>query len=100
VNVTVTPVNDAPVATNDAATTPQDTPVIINLTANDTDADPDTLTVSSVSNPANGSVVLNANGTVTYTPTGFTGTDTFNYSIHDGHGGTATGFRGGDGNAG
>jgi len=39
VNITVTAVNDAPVAVNDAVTTPEDTPVTINVTTNDTDVD-------------------------------------------------------------
>jgi VCBS repeat-containing protein len=91
VSLTVVPVNDAPVAVNDTATTSQDTPVTINLVANDTDVDQDPLTISTVSSPSNGSVVINNNGAVTYTPNaGFTGADTFNYTIQDGQGGTSS----------
>ncbi len=68
------PVNQARAANNDSATTEQDVAVIINVPANDTDPDiGDTLTVSSMTQPAHGSVVNN-NIDVTYTPNnGFTG---------------------------
>jgi hypothetical protein len=65
--------------------------VNISVLGNDSDPDGDTLSVTSASNPAHGSVVVNADGTVTYTPDpGFTGTDTFTYTISDGNGGTDT----------
>ena len=55
------------------------------LAANDTDPDTDALTVTGLSKPANGTLVLNANGTVNYTPKkGFTGTDSFTYKASDG----------------
>jgi VCBS repeat-containing protein len=83
--------NPAPVAAADGAGTAVDAPVTIAPLGNDSDPDGDTLTVSSVSNPANGSVVINPDGTVTYTPdNGFVGTDTFTYVVSDGQGGTAT----------
>ncbi|MEM7332261.1 MAG: tandem-95 repeat protein, partial [Chloroflexota bacterium] len=90
VNVTVNPVNDVPVATDDAQSTAENTAVIIDVLANDSDADGDTLTVDSVTDPANGSV--SNNGTdVTYTPdAAFSGVDTFEYTASDGNGGTAT----------
>src|SRR2546425_5108765 len=91
VNVTQ-PQNRPPTANPDSATTQQNTPVTINVVANDTDPDGDTLTVTGVTQGAHGSVTNNHNGTVTYSPNaGFTGTDTFTYTISDGHGGTATG---------
>ncbi len=92
VGITVTPVNDAPVANNDTANTNEDTAVTINVLGNDTDVDGDTLTVNAITaNPANGSVVINANGTITYTPNaGFNGTDTFTYQVSDGNGGFDT----------
>jgi Big-like domain-containing protein len=91
VNVTQ-PVNRPPTANPDSATTQQNTPVTINVVANDTDPDGDTLTVTGVTQGAHGTVTNNNNGTVTYSPSaGFTGTDTFTYTISDGHGGTATG---------
>jgi|GEM_PF-314467 len=71
-----------PVAVDDTATTQQNTPVTINVLANDTDEDNDTLSVTAVSNPPNGSAVINGDQTVTYTPdTGFSGQDTFTYTI-------------------
>ena len=93
VSVTVTPVNDAPAAQDDTATTDEDTSVVIDVLANDWDIDGDSLTVVSVSDPANGTAVVNPNGTVTYRPDpGFTGTDTFEYLVGDGNGGTDTGL--------
>jgi hypothetical protein len=84
VTVTVTPQNDAPDARDDAATTVVNTPVTIPVLANDVDPDGDPLTVTAVTTPANGAVVINADNTVTYTPNlGFTGTDTFTYTISD-----------------
>jgi len=93
--VTMIPVNDAPVAVNDTAATPQDTPVVTgNVLTNDTDVDGDVLSVSA-SDPASvqgGTVVDNGDGTFTYTPpAGFSGTDSFTYTANDGNGGTAVG---------
>ena len=91
VTVTVTPANDAPVANNDTATVAEDGSTSISVLANDSDVDGDTLSVTSASNPANGSVVINPDGTIGYTPDAdFTGTDTFTYTISDGNGGTDT----------
>jgi len=87
--VTIT-VNTPPAAADDATSTPQDTPKDIDVLANDTDADSDPLTVSSVTQPANGTVVNNGSN-VTYTPNaGYTGIDTFTYTASDGEGGTDT----------
>src|SRR5207247_1981404 len=92
VTVTITAVNDPPVANTDAATTAEDTPVTIAVLGNDTDVDGDTLSVSGVSAPSHGSVIANADGTITYTPAAnYNGADAFTYTIGDGHGGTATG---------
>jgi ELWxxDGT repeat protein/VCBS repeat-containing protein len=93
VNLTVTAVNDAPVATNDAYSTNEDTPLTLVapwVLGNDTDADADTLTAGSASTPANGSVALNADGSFTYTPNAnFNGSDAFTYVASDGNGGTS-----------
>lgn len=71
-----------PTANDDTANTPQNTPVTINVLANDSDPDGDTLTVSVETPPANGSATVNPDKTITYTPdTGFTGEDTFTYKI-------------------
>ncbi|MEZ5684838.1 MAG: Ig-like domain-containing protein [Paracoccaceae bacterium] len=83
--------NTAPDARNDAATTDYNTPVIIRVLANDYDANCDPLRVTSVSGTSAGTLKINADGTVTFTPNaGFTGTATFTYTITDGHGGYDT----------
>jgi hypothetical protein len=87
-----TAANRAPVAWDDFATTAVGTPVNINVLANDTDADGDTLAVASVTQGQHGTVVRNANGSLTYTPaTGYIGSDTFGYALSDGKGGNTTG---------
>ena len=94
VNVTVTAVDDPPVATNDAATTAEDTPVDIDVVANDTDVEGDTLRVSAVGTPSQGTAIIKAGSTteVTYTPNAnFHGSDSFTYVVSDGNGGTDTG---------
>ena len=89
-NITVTNANDPPVAVADNATTLENTPVTIDVMNNDYDPDGDTLTVVSATNGTNGSVTNNGSN-VTYTPAlNFTGTDSFNYTISDGNGGTDT----------
>ena len=83
--------NPGPVAAADIATTPANTSVTIAPLANDTDTDGDTLTVTSVTPPANGSATLNPDGTIFYSPdAGFIGTETISYTITDGEGGTST----------
>jgi hypothetical protein len=84
--------NAAPVAVDDNATTVNGFPVQIDVLANDSDPDDDPLTVTSVTDPPNGTAVNNGDGTVTYTPNcGYFGIDTFDYTISDGQGGTDTG---------
>jgi hypothetical protein len=91
VTVTVTAVNDAPVAVNDSATTLAETPVTIQVRDNDTDVDSATLTITAVTQGAHGTVAINAGQNVTYAPaTAWIGPDTFTYTISDGAGGTAT----------
>ncbi|MGR9046412.1 MAG: Ig-like domain-containing protein, partial [Gammaproteobacteria bacterium] len=90
VNVEVTPVNDPPVAVDDSASTDEDVPVVINVQDND-NAGPSnedqTLNTTVVSDPANGTATINADGTVTYTPDpNFTGADTFTYTVCDSDG--------------
>jgi VCBS repeat-containing protein/CshA-type fibril repeat protein len=83
--------NPTPTAVNDVIETPEGAPVTIAVLANDTAPDHDPLTVTSVTPPAHGSVVINADGSITYTPaTGFSGSDTFSYTISDGNGGTSS----------
>ncbi len=83
--------NPAPVAEDNSASTQEDMPVIIGVLGNDSDVDGDALTVVGASDPANGSVAVNPDGSIMYTPEpGFNGTDTFTYTISDGNGGLAT----------
>jgi hypothetical protein len=85
VAITVTFFDYPPVANDDAASTNPNTPVDVNVLANDTDQnnDIDPTTVAIASQPANGTVSVNpTTGIVTYTPnTDFTGTDTFTYTV-------------------
>jgi hypothetical protein len=89
-NVTITQ-DAAPTANNDTATTDEDTPVDVNVLANDVEPDGDTLSVVSVTQGANGAVSINPNKTVHYSPNlNFFGSDSFTYTIDDGHGGQST----------
>ena len=82
--------NNPPVANADTATTKQDVPVNITVLANDTDADKDTLSIIVFVQPEHGKVTQNGQILV-YTPaSGYSGSDSFTYTISDGHGGTAT----------
>jgi CshA-type fibril repeat protein len=97
VNITVTPVNDPPVANNDAVTTPEDTPVTFNPLTNDTDLDgsidPNTLDLdpntsgiqTTFTVPGQGTFVANpVTGAVTFTPaSNFSGVVTIPYVVCD-----------------
>lgn len=91
VSVTVTNVQDAPVANDDNAAVFEDSGAnVISVLANDFDADGDTLAVVSVTQGANGTVTNNGTS-VSYTPnTDFFGNDSFTYTISDGNGGLDT----------
>lgn len=83
VNVTVSPVNDVPVAIDDRALTFENSAVVISVLANDKDADGDPLRIVSVSAPTDGTAVVSDN-VIIYTPTpGFNGTNTFTYGVTD-----------------
>ena len=101
--VNVTGTNDAPTLVGSASADILEDAGSVTLdvlsTATDVDAS-DVLSVASVTNGANGTVAINADGSVSYTPNagafdslavGETATDTFTYTISDGHGGTVTG---------
>ena len=95
--ITLDPVNDVPVANDDALSTAFGKTVNIDVLGNDVDADGDPLQIVSVGAATNGTVEINDNGTPGDTAddyliyTGDTaGTDTFDYTISDGNGGTAT----------
>src|SRR5206468_4327820 len=82
VTVTITPVNDAPVANAQAVTTPEDTAKAITLTASDVDGDTFTYTV--VIGPTHGTLSGTA-PTLTYTPAGnYNGADSFTFKANDG----------------
>jgi len=82
VSITVTAVNDAPVASDQSVTTPEDTSVDITLSA--TDADGDSPTYSIVDNPSHGTITPSGN-IATYTPaTDYNGADSFTFKVNDG----------------
>ncbi|KPJ78417.1 MAG: hypothetical protein AMJ54_03450, partial [Deltaproteobacteria bacterium SG8_13] len=85
VTVTVTPVNDPPVANDDAVETDQDTQISVAVLSNDYDVDEDVLSVTAITNPGHGTVEINADDTITYTPAAnFFGSDSFTYTTSDG----------------
>ncbi len=84
VTITVNPVNDPPVAVDDTAITDEDNSVVIDVAANDTDADGDSLVVAGFTQPASGTVAMSG-GSLIYTPDlNFNGTDSFAYTVNDG----------------
>ncbi|MBN1656880.1 MAG: tandem-95 repeat protein, partial [Anaerolineae bacterium] len=92
----VSPVNDPPVAVDDAYATDEDTALLVladtGVLSNDLDVELDTLTVTTYTQPAQGSVTLLPTGAFTYTPThNYNGSDIFFYVVSDGNGGTDTG---------
>ncbi len=89
VTINAAAVNDAPVALDDHYTLDQDTDLSIaaatGVLANDSDVEGNALTATIVSEPANGTVTLNDDGSFVYTPnTGVSGLDTFTYVTNDG----------------
>jgi len=85
VTLEIAPVNDPPMAANDAATTDEDTPVVLDILANDSDVDGDRLSAVIVDGPVNGKLSPNADGSFTYTPNAnFFGDDAFTYRASDG----------------
>ncbi len=92
ITVTAEGGNNQPVAGDDTKETTANTPVTIDVLGNDTDPDGDILKILDY-NPASaqGGTVIWQNGQLVYTPAdGFTGTDTFNYTVTDSNGGEAT----------
>lgn len=98
VTITVNPVNDAPVAADDAFTATEDVPLTISASellsdgeGIDKDLDGDSLTISEFTQPGNGAITHNADGSFTYTPNdNYNGEDSFTYTISDGNEGTDT----------
>ena len=90
VTVAVTNANEPPSAEDDEAGTAEDQRVVIDVLANDTDPDGDSLRVESVSAPAHGTARVASSGGVAYTPDAdYHGMDRFTYVVADGHGETA-----------
>src|SRR5204862_8192168 len=85
--ITVTPVDDFPVAVNDANTTPEDTPLSGSVSGNDLPSGDGGNTYSVTTNPAHGTLTLDTTGLYTYKPdSNFNGLDTFSYRICDADG--------------
>ncbi|WP_254662707.1 tandem-95 repeat protein, partial [Vibrio parahaemolyticus] len=85
VNVDATPVNDAPVAKDDIATTQEDTAVTIDVLPNDTDIDGDTLRIDSASVPSDQGTVEIVDGKLVFTPAeNFNGDAEITYTVTDG----------------
>lgn len=83
--------NQPPVAADDSLSTPPGTTVSVPVLANDVDPEGQPLTITGVTQPPSGVVTFLPGGTVLYTPAdGFTGTESFTYTISDGQGGTDT----------
>jgi hypothetical protein len=93
VSVTVTPVNDPPVADDETLTVPEDGSDSVDVLPGDTDVDGGTLTVTSAAPAAgHGSVTCTPAGVCTYTPNAnYHGPDSFVYTVSDGNGGQDTG---------
>src|SRR5205814_4227801 len=90
VNISVTAVNDPPVAVDDTATTPEDVPITIAPLANDGDLDGDTLIITDAT-ATNGTVVIVGGTNLLFSPsTNYNGTTTITYTISDGNGGSAS----------
>ena len=93
VTVTVTGVAEDPIAVDDTATVVEDSGAnAIDVLANDTDIDGGPKTIVTVTQPANGTVVITGGGTgLTYQPDADTcGTDPFTYTLNGGSTGTVT----------
>ena len=92
VTVTVAPVNDPPLAVNDAPSVAEDSQDnSLDVLANDSDVEGETLSIVSLGAPNQGGAVINAGTAITYTPAAdFYGTETFTYTVADGSGGFDT----------
>ena len=86
VDIMVDGVNEAPMTVPDEAVTQEDTAVIVDVRANDSDPEGDDLTVTVSSELRDGTATVEADGTVLYTPgIDYHGTETFAYEVSDGH---------------
>ncbi|MEN6404808.1 MAG: Ig-like domain-containing protein, partial [Armatimonadia bacterium] len=91
--VTIHVSNTTTVATDDSYNGKRNNPLVVaapGVLSNDSDDDGDALTAIKLTDPANGSVALNTDGSFTYTPNAdFMGDDSFTYQAHDGVDGSA-----------
>lgn len=88
---TVVVSNVPPVAQDDAGTTPKNTPITVDVRANDVDVAADPLTILSVSAPGHGTANITGDQQILYTPAlDFVGSDSIVYTIDDGDGGADT----------
>jgi hypothetical protein len=90
---TSVPPNGTPATSNDDLSIIEDGGTYtINVLANDSDPEGDTLTITSITQPSSGtSAIVNAAATLSYSPAGnFYGTDSFTYTVSDGNNGTST----------
>jgi VCBS repeat-containing protein len=88
---TITVVNTPPVAEDDDAITEEDCPAVVRVLTNDSDADRHALTVVHATQGDHGSVSINPDGALVYTPSAdFNGSDNFSYTVSDVCGATAT----------
>ena len=94
VDIVVSPVNDNPDAVNNESSTMEDTALTLqtsDLLVNDSDVDGDTLSITSVQDAEHGTITLNSDATVTFTPdANYTGEASFSYTVSDGKGGSDT----------
>jgi len=88
VSITVMAANDTPIAKDDRVSTKEDTPIsVIDVLTNDTDEDGDSLNITAVTQGKNGSVAINTDNTLSYSPNAnFYGSDAFTYTVCDGKG--------------
>ncbi|MBS3786647.1 tandem-95 repeat protein [Candidatus Bipolaricaulota bacterium] len=92
VELTVKPVNDPPVAADDEVTLDEDGTTTVNVLANDSDIDDETLTLESVSKPDHGTAEVSDEGSIVYQPNeNYNGKDTFTYKVVDPQGASAEG---------
>lgn len=88
VTINVAPINDPPVAVNDEYTTAEDTELVVEIPGvllNDIDPESATLSTTMVSPPQHGTVTLDSNGKLVYTPSAdYHGVDGFSYTVSDG----------------
>ena len=89
--IDIVEINNPPIAVSDNIDTDKDVPVIISPLSNDTDPDDDPIRLVAVTFPIHGNIAINPDLTITYSPhSGYTGTDSFSYTIDDFRDGTAT----------